>query len=163
MKMPFAAHGVWRQSAQQGGEASPLRRGEQPVNAAKPLGIGKPTLFAILAREEIKAPRLGSRTLISAIEFSRYVETVMWVRSAVMSVKVAMLEAIARPDQPDDRRRVARQRPQANYPLFPIGQIEMMAEGKVPAANTLCLQDIDFVEFTFRPSSNPARRSAGVL
>jgi excisionase family DNA binding protein len=46
-----------------------------PSDAAKALGIGKSTLFNILARGEIKARKLGTRTLISAAELSRYVET----------------------------------------------------------------------------------------
>lgn len=46
-----------------------------PSDAAKALGIGKSTLFVLLARGEIKAKKLGSRTLISAVELSRYVET----------------------------------------------------------------------------------------
>ena len=44
-----------------------------PSDAAKALGIGKSTLFAILARGEIKARKLGARTLITAAELERYV------------------------------------------------------------------------------------------
>ena len=46
-----------------------------PADAAKVLGIGKSTLFALLAKGRIKAKKLGSRTLISAAELSRYIET----------------------------------------------------------------------------------------
>jgi excisionase family DNA binding protein len=46
-----------------------------PADAAKALGIGKSTLFNLLARGEIKAKKLGSRTLISASELARYVGT----------------------------------------------------------------------------------------
>jgi len=46
-----------------------------PADAAKALSIGKSTLFAMLARGEIKARKLGTRTLISAAELNRYVET----------------------------------------------------------------------------------------
>lgn len=45
-----------------------------PADAAKALGIGKSTLFAILAAGKIKARKLGTRTLIPAAELSRYVE-----------------------------------------------------------------------------------------
>lgn len=46
-----------------------------PAEAAKAIGIGKSTLFTLLARGEIKAKKLGSRTLITSAELSRYVET----------------------------------------------------------------------------------------
>lgn len=46
-----------------------------PSDAAKALGIGKSTLFAILARGQIKARKLGTRTLIPAAELVRYVES----------------------------------------------------------------------------------------
>lgn len=46
-----------------------------PANAAKALSIGRSTLFGLLARGEIKAHKLGTRTLISAAELNRYVET----------------------------------------------------------------------------------------
>lgn len=45
-----------------------------PAEAAKALGIGRSTLFDLLARGEIKARKLGTRTLIPAAELSRYVE-----------------------------------------------------------------------------------------
>lgn len=45
-----------------------------PADAAKALGIGRSTLFGLLARGEIKARKLGTRTLITAAELSRYVE-----------------------------------------------------------------------------------------
>lgn len=46
-----------------------------PSDAAKALRIGKSTLFAILAAGKIKARKLGTRTLITASELSRYVES----------------------------------------------------------------------------------------
>jgi len=46
-----------------------------PSEAAKALGIGRTTLFAILARGDIKARKLGTRTLIAATELNRYVES----------------------------------------------------------------------------------------
>jgi excisionase family DNA binding protein len=46
-----------------------------PSRAAELLGIGKSTLFNLLARGEIRAKKLGSRTLISASELARYVGT----------------------------------------------------------------------------------------
>lgn len=46
-----------------------------PSEAAKAIGISKSTLFNLLARGEIKAKKLGSRTLITAAELNRYVET----------------------------------------------------------------------------------------
>lgn len=46
-----------------------------PGRAAEALGIGKSTVFNLLARGEIKAKKLGSRTLISASELARYVGT----------------------------------------------------------------------------------------
>lgn len=44
-----------------------------PADAANALGIGRSTLFGLLARGEIKARKLGTRTLISADELHRYV------------------------------------------------------------------------------------------
>ena len=46
-----------------------------PADAARALGIGRSTLFGLLARGEIKARKLGTRTLISAAELNRYVES----------------------------------------------------------------------------------------
>lgn len=46
-----------------------------PVEAAKAIGIGRSTLFALLARGELKARKLGTRTLIAASELQRYVES----------------------------------------------------------------------------------------
>jgi excisionase family DNA binding protein len=46
-----------------------------PADAAKALGIGKSTLFALLARSEIRAKKLGTRTLIPASELHRYAES----------------------------------------------------------------------------------------
>jgi excisionase family DNA binding protein len=43
-----------------------------PVEAAKNLGIGRSTVFNLLARGELKAVKLGTRTLISAEELQRY-------------------------------------------------------------------------------------------
>ncbi len=53
---------------------SPERLCLSPTDAAKALGIGRSTLFDLLARGEIKARKLGTRTLIPAAELSRYVE-----------------------------------------------------------------------------------------
>ncbi len=44
-----------------------------PAEAAKALGIGRTTLFALLGRGDIKARKLGARTLIAASELDRYV------------------------------------------------------------------------------------------
>lgn len=46
-----------------------------PAGAAEALGTGKSTLFALRAGGEIKARKLGSRTLISADELNRYAGT----------------------------------------------------------------------------------------
>lgn len=46
-----------------------------PADAARALGIGRSTLFGLLARGEIKARKLGTRTLISATELNRYVDS----------------------------------------------------------------------------------------
>jgi excisionase family DNA binding protein len=43
-----------------------------PVKAAKVLGIGRSTIFNLLARGEITASKLGTRTLISTEELQRY-------------------------------------------------------------------------------------------
>ena len=53
---------------------SPERLCLSPTDAAKALGIGRSTLSGLLARGEIKARKLGTRTLITAAELSRYVE-----------------------------------------------------------------------------------------
>jgi excisionase family DNA binding protein len=45
-----------------------------PADAAKSLGIGRSTLFVLLARGAIRARKLGARTLIPAAELQRYVE-----------------------------------------------------------------------------------------
>lgn len=45
------------------------------ADAARTLGIGRSTLFELLARRQIKARELGTRTLIPAAELSRYVES----------------------------------------------------------------------------------------
>ena len=45
------------------------------AEAAKTLGIGRSTLFGILASGEIKALKLGNRTLITGTELARYVES----------------------------------------------------------------------------------------
>jgi excisionase family DNA binding protein len=44
-----------------------------PNDAAKVLGIGRSTLFNLLARGELTARKLGTRTLITATELERYV------------------------------------------------------------------------------------------
>ncbi len=44
-----------------------------PNDAAKVLGIGRSTLFGLLARGELSARKLGTRTLITAAELERYV------------------------------------------------------------------------------------------
>ncbi len=46
-----------------------------PVEAAKVLGIGRSTLFTLLAKGELKASKLGTRTLIRASELERYLGT----------------------------------------------------------------------------------------
>lgn len=46
-----------------------------PLQAAKLLNIGRTTLFALLARGEIRARKLGTRTLIPATELSRYIDS----------------------------------------------------------------------------------------
>lgn len=46
-----------------------------PQQATKLLNIGRTTLFALLARGEIKARKLGTRTLIPASELSRYIDS----------------------------------------------------------------------------------------
>jgi excisionase family DNA binding protein len=46
-----------------------------PLQAAKLLNIGRTTLFALLARGEIQARKLGTRTLIPATELSRYIDS----------------------------------------------------------------------------------------
>ena len=46
-----------------------------PLQAAKLLNIGRTTLFALLGRGEIKARKLGTRTLIPATELSRYIDS----------------------------------------------------------------------------------------
>ena len=43
-----------------------------PNDAAKVLGIGRSTLFSLLARGELSARKLGTRTLITAAELERY-------------------------------------------------------------------------------------------
>ena len=54
---------------------SPERLCFSPTDAAKTLGIGRSTLFGLLARGEIKARKLGTRTLIPAAELQRYVDS----------------------------------------------------------------------------------------
>ncbi len=44
-----------------------------PTEASKQLGIGRSTLFTLLAKGEIKARKLGTRTLIPASELVDYV------------------------------------------------------------------------------------------
>jgi excisionase family DNA binding protein len=46
-----------------------------PADAAKVLGIGRSTLFGLLARGELSARKLGTRTLITAAELGRYLES----------------------------------------------------------------------------------------
>jgi excisionase family DNA binding protein len=43
-----------------------------PNDAAKVLGIGRSTLFNLLAHGQIAARKLGTRTLIPAAELERY-------------------------------------------------------------------------------------------
>lgn len=45
-----------------------------PTEASKQLGIGRSTLFALLAKGAIKARKLGTRTLIPASELIDYVD-----------------------------------------------------------------------------------------
>lgn len=54
---------------------SPERLCFSPADAAKMLGIGRSTLFDLLARGEIRARKLGTRTLIPAAELQRYVDS----------------------------------------------------------------------------------------
>lgn len=44
-----------------------------PADAVKVLGIGRSTLFSLLAQGELTARKLGTRTLITAAELERYV------------------------------------------------------------------------------------------
>jgi excisionase family DNA binding protein len=43
-----------------------------PVEAAKVLGIGRSTIFNLLAHGELVAVKLGTRTLIPTAELERY-------------------------------------------------------------------------------------------
>jgi excisionase family DNA binding protein len=43
-----------------------------PVEAAKVLSLGRSTIFNLLARGELVAVKLGTRTLISTEELQRY-------------------------------------------------------------------------------------------
>ncbi len=52
-----------------------LKLAFSPSDAAKTLGIGRSTLFSLLARGEIRALKLGTRTLISAAEIQRFLGT----------------------------------------------------------------------------------------
>ena len=45
-----------------------------PADAAKTLGIGRSTLFGLLACGAIEARKLGTRTLIPAAELQRYID-----------------------------------------------------------------------------------------
>ncbi len=46
-----------------------------PQEAAKLLGVGRTTIFALLGRREITARKLGTRTLIPAAELARYLDS----------------------------------------------------------------------------------------
>ena len=48
------------------------RLSHSPNDAAKILGIGRSTIFNLLARGELTALKLGTRTLITTAELERY-------------------------------------------------------------------------------------------
>lgn len=50
----------------------PDKIAHSPTEAAKALGIGRSTLFALLAQGKLSASKLGTRTLITTEELHRY-------------------------------------------------------------------------------------------
>lgn len=48
------------------------RMSYSPSDAAKVIGVSRSTLFNLLARGDLKARKLGTRTLITSAELERY-------------------------------------------------------------------------------------------
>jgi excisionase family DNA binding protein len=105
----------WQADAGGAGEVAGTQLLLSPVQAARRLGIGRSTLYLLLADGSVESVHVGARRLIPAEALVDYVERLRAGKSAASSARGGTLEAPT--DPPAPRRARPRSDSQPTLPL----------------------------------------------